>query len=77
MLILICSIEFSVFCAIHTQMEADSVHFTIERTTEMRVINVPSEYVVVCKYARKNPRAYDVNFWIINFSKDLITFNFL
>ena len=42
-------------------MEADSVHSTVERMVEKRVINVPSEYIDV-SHARKNPRTYAVMF---------------
>lgn len=40
----------------HTQMEADSIHNTIERRLQNRKINVPAEYITVCEEARKcNP----------------------
>ena len=43
-------------------MEAHSVHTTIERVMKKRVINLPSEYIDVCKNTRKNPRTEDVMF---------------
>lgn len=40
----------------HTQMECDSVHSAIEAQLKNKTINVPSDYVKICKDARwKNP----------------------
>ena len=40
----------------HTQMEADSMHSTIERIIRKSKINVPADYVMICKKAcLKNP----------------------
>ena len=39
----------------HTQMEADSMHATIERKLHNRVINVPADYVGICLHAREKP----------------------
>uniref|UniRef100_A0A1B6KP28 Uncharacterized protein n=1 Tax=Graphocephala atropunctata TaxID=36148 RepID=A0A1B6KP28_9HEMI len=36
----------------HTQMEADSIHSTIERRLRHKNINVPADYIVVVKEAR-------------------------
>lgn len=46
----------------HTQMEADSMHSTIERKLKNKEISVPAQYVDVCKAARKNPRPYVVKY---------------
>ncbi|CAH1100830.1 unnamed protein product [Psylliodes chrysocephalus] len=40
----------------HTQMEADSMHVTIERKLHNRVINVPADYVGICLHAREKPK---------------------
>lgn len=40
----------------HTQMEADSMHSTIERNIRKSKINIPADYVRICKKAcLKNP----------------------
>lgn len=44
----------------HTQMEADSVHSVIERALKNKNINVPADYIGLCKDARKKPEPYDV-----------------
>lgn len=46
----------------HTQMEADSMHSTIEKCVRNKIINVPAEYAKYCKIARKNPRPYSVKY---------------
>lgn len=46
----------------HTQMECDSMHSTIERYLKGRNINVPADIVAACKYARKYPKPYNVNY---------------
>lgn len=33
----------------HTQMEADAMHSTIERKIKNKIINVPAEYINICK----------------------------
>lgn len=53
----------------HTQMEADSVHATIERAMRNRNIDVPAEYIEICKGARKNPEPYDVTYLNYDFFK--------
>lgn len=40
----------------HTQMEADCMHSTIERALKNKDINVPAEYISICKLARKKPK---------------------
>lgn len=37
----------------HTQMEADSMHATIERKLKNKVTHVPAEYAAICLGARK------------------------
>lgn len=56
------SIEQKILETGHTQMEADSVHSCIERALKNRNIDVPAEYVSVCKNTRKNPKRYDVTY---------------
>lgn len=46
----------------HTQMEADSMHSTIERKIKNRVINVPADYVSICQEARITPKPYFVKY---------------
>lgn len=53
----------------HTQMEADSMHSTVERSMKMRNVNVPADYAHICKIARKKPRPYDVNYLTHTFFK--------
>lgn len=53
----------------HTQMEADSMHSTIERALKNKDINVPVEYVEVCRSARKKPKPYDVTYLSHEFFK--------
>lgn len=53
----------------HTQMEADSMHSTIERYLRTKNINVPAEYVQICKMARKIPHPYDVKYINFDFFK--------
>lgn len=40
----------------HTQMEVDSMHASIEKKLRNKIINVPAEYIDICRSARKNPR---------------------
>ncbi|CAH1113859.1 unnamed protein product [Psylliodes chrysocephalus] len=54
----------------HTQMEADSMHSTIERKLCHTNINVPADYVEICRNARKNPRSYTVHYLDHGFFKD-------
>lgn len=53
----------------HTQMEADSVHSTIERAMKNRNVDVPAEYSAICKAARKKPEPYDVTYLDHSFFK--------
>lgn len=54
----------------HTQMEADSMHSTIEKKLRKTNINVPADYVLVCKKAcDKNP--YNVNYLSHTFFKNI------
>ena len=43
-------------------MEADSMHAAIERRLKNKIINVPAEYINVCREARKNPQPYSVKY---------------
>ncbi|CAG5000307.1 unnamed protein product [Parnassius apollo] len=51
-------------------MEADSMHSTIERALKKKDINVPAEYVGVCRSARKKPKPYDVTYLSHKFFKN-------
>lgn len=53
----------------HTQMEADSIHSSVERALKNKNINVPAEYITICKSARKHPRPYDVTYLNHSFFK--------
>lgn len=61
----------------HTQMEADSVHSTIERAMKNRNIDVPAEYIGICKGARKNPEPYDVTYLDHSFFKTFKNVKFI
>lgn len=61
----------------HTQMECDSVHSTIEQKLKGRTINVPADYVSLCKSARKNPKPYEVYYLDHTYFKDFSTLNLL
>lgn len=60
----------------HTQMECDSMHSTIERKIQGRVINVPADYIQLAKTARKFPRPYTVKYLQHDFFKDFSGQNF-
>lgn len=60
----------------HTQMEADCMHSTIERALKNKNINVPAEYIEVCRTARKNPSPYDVSYLNYDFFKKLTDVQF-
>ena len=47
----------------HTQMEADSMHSTIERKLRRKQIYLPSAYMTYCETARINPGPYQVQYW--------------
>lgn len=51
----------------HTQMEVDSMHALIEKKLKHQIINVPAEYITVCKHARKKP--YKVEYLNYNYFK--------
>ncbi|KAB0793756.1 hypothetical protein PPYR_13376 [Photinus pyralis] len=61
----------------HTQMECDSMHSTIERKLRRRTINVPADYVSLCKLARKNPKPYHVSYLDHTFFKDYSKLNLI
>lgn len=54
----------------HTQMEADAMHSTIERKLKNKKINVPADYVSVCKEARRIPSPYSVHYLNHKFFKN-------
>ncbi|CAH1109390.1 unnamed protein product [Psylliodes chrysocephalus] len=59
----------------HTQMEVDSVHSVIERKIKNKKINVPADYVQICKTAcLKTP--YKVKYLLHNFFKKCDDINF-
>ncbi|KAL4716612.1 hypothetical protein ACJJTC_008247 [Scirpophaga incertulas] len=60
----------------HTQMEADSMHSTIERTLKNKDVHVPAEYISICRSARKKPRPYEVKYLNYKFFKKFSEFNF-
>ncbi|XP_031331486.1 uncharacterized protein LOC116162089 [Photinus pyralis] len=60
----------------HTQMEADSIHSTIERHLRNKNINVPADYVDVCKTARQNPKPYTVYYLDHKFFKNFSSIQF-
>lgn len=53
----------------HTQMEVDSVHSAIERSLKNKNIDVPADYIGICKSARKIPEAYNVSYLSHDFFK--------
>lgn len=57
----------------HTQMEADSMHSTIEKRIRNKDINAPADYVTHCENARLKPFPYKVfyldHFFFRNFSE--------
>lgn len=61
----------------HTQMECDSMHSSIERKLKNRTINVPADYVSLCKLARKNPKPYFVKYLDHTFFKDYSKVNLI
>ncbi|KAF0706536.1 Uncharacterized protein FWK35_00033566, partial [Aphis craccivora] len=59
----------------HTQMEVDSMHSTIERKVRNRKINVPADYISICKSACiKSP--YTVEYLTHNFFKSYSSITF-
>jgi len=59
----------------HTQMEVDSMHSTIERKVGNRKINVPPDYISICKSACiKNP--YTVEYLTHDFFKSFSSIHF-
>ncbi|CAG9818856.1 unnamed protein product [Phaedon cochleariae] len=61
----------------HTQMEADSIHSTIEQRLRRTDINVPADYVGVCLAARRNPSPYLVKYLDYTFFKNFGELKFL
>ncbi|CAG4931564.1 unnamed protein product [Parnassius apollo] len=60
----------------HTQMEADSMHATIERKLKNKIIHVPAEYAGVCLGARKQPKPYNVSHLTHKFYKSFESVQF-
>lgn len=59
----------------HTQMEVDSMHSTIERKVRNRKINVPADYIPICKSACiKSP--YTVEYLTHDFFKSFSSITF-
>lgn len=59
----------------HTQMEVDSMHSTIERKIRNKKINVPADYVSICKsVCTKSP--YTVEYLSHNFFKSFISLQY-
>lgn len=46
----------------HTQMEADSMHAMIEKQLKNKNINIPAEYIEICRKARRNPKPYNISY---------------
>lgn len=46
----------------HTQMECDSMHARIEQSCRNKEINVPADYIDLCKSARKKQNGYVVEY---------------
>lgn len=46
----------------HTEMEADSIHAMIEKKLKNQKINVPDDYINVCREARRTHKAYSVEY---------------
>lgn len=61
----------------HTQMEVDAMHSTIERKLKGININIPADYVNICKSARRLPKPYEVNYLSHNFFKNFSSLKYL
>lgn len=61
----------------HTQMEVDAMHSTIERKLKGVNINLPADYVAVCKRARKSPKPYDVTYLTHGFFKNFSSLGYV
>lgn len=59
----------------HTQMEVDSIHALIEKNLKNKVINVPAEYITICKNAKK-AKPYTVEYLNYSYFKNFININF-
>nr|CAI5841243.1 unnamed protein product [Callosobruchus analis] len=60
----------------HTQMEVDSVHSCIERVVRNIKINLPADYVEICKRARQIPFPYKVKYLTHEFFKNFGTIQY-
>ena len=61
----------------HTQMEVDSMHASIEKKLRNKTINVPAEYIGICRSARKNPKPYNVKYLAHSFFKSFNDIKFI
>ncbi|KAK9744311.1 hypothetical protein QE152_g7933 [Popillia japonica] len=59
----------------HTQMEVDSVHSAIERIVRKSKINLPADYIEICRKARRNPFPYNVHYLTHEFFKNFKLIN--
>lgn len=55
----------------HTHMEVDSVHSQIKRQVRNKIFNVPADYWLALKNARRNPFPYVVEYLEHSFSKTM------
>ena len=58
-------------------MECDSMHSTIERKLKRKIINVPADYIAVCKSARKVPKLYIVTYLDHTYFKKISKLNLI
>lgn len=59
----------------HTQMEVDSMHAMIEKKLKNQTINVPAEYITICRKAKKN-KPYEVKYLNYPYFKSFKELNF-
>lgn len=59
----------------HTQMEVDSMHAMIEKKLKNQVINVPAEYISICKNAKKS-KPYTVEYLSYSYFKNFKNLQF-
>lgn len=59
----------------HTQMEVDSMHAMIEKKLKNQTINVPAEYINICRKAR-NSKPYQVKYLNYGYFKNFQNLSF-
>lgn len=59
----------------HTQMEVDSMHAMIKKKLKNQVINVPAEYISICKNAKKS-KSYTVEYLSYSYFKNFKNLQF-